>query len=78
MAEGGNLIMGENLKVELFVQLCVNGRPLWNMSKSTKSESTLRMTEKEYGRIVDAAIKELSIQTRMHRDREAVEASQPK
>lgn len=51
-----------NMKVELFVQLCINGRPIWIKSKRTKSDSTIRMTDKEYEKVVDAAISELTDQ----------------
>lgn len=49
-------------KVEVFVQLCINGRPIWLKSRATKSENTVRMTDKEYDRIAAAAEKELSAQ----------------
>ena len=55
------------VKVELFLQLCINGRPMWIKSKVTRSENTLRMTDKEYEKVVDAALKELTIQANMVR-----------
>jgi len=49
-------------RVELLVQLCVNGRPMWIKSGLTKAENTLRMTDKEYERVVQAAVRELTLQ----------------
>jgi len=49
-------------RVELLVQLCINGRPIWIKSGMTKSENTLRMTDKEYERVVQAAVRELTLQ----------------
>ena len=59
------------VKVELFLQLCVNGRPLWMKTRPTKAENTVLMTDKEYDRILVAADKELSIQSNIFHEKEA-------
>lgn len=62
------------LRVEVFVQLTVNGRPMWIKSKRTKPEHTARMTDKEYDRVVDAAIKELGIQSNVFKEKQEAKA----
>ncbi len=54
-------------KVELMVQLYVNGRPIWRKARVVKTELTYRMDDKEYGEVVDAAARELAEQVRVRR-----------
>lgn len=49
-------------KAELMIQVCVNGRPLWRKAKVMRGELTHRMTDKEYDRVLSAAIFELDAQ----------------
>lgn len=49
-------------KVEILIQVCVNGRPIWRKAKTIRNEMTLRMTDREYDRVLDAGIRELSAQ----------------
>lgn len=50
------------VKVEMMITVCINGRPLWRKAKTMRAELTHRMTDKEYDRVLDASIKELSTQ----------------
>jgi len=49
-------------KVEMLIQVCVNGRPIWRMAKPMRAELTTRLGDKEYARVVSAAIFELDAQ----------------
>jgi hypothetical protein len=67
--------MQPNLKIEILIQLCVNGRPLWIKSRPTKPENTYRMTDKEYDRVISAAERELTLQIGLFKKKE--EESEP-
>jgi hypothetical protein len=51
-------------KVEILIQVCVNGRPLWRKSKVIRPEMSLRMDDREYAAVVDAASRELAMQVK--------------
>lgn len=50
------------VKVEMLVQVLVNGRPIWRKARAMRSELTLPMTDKEYDKVVTSAIAELDTQ----------------
>lgn len=62
------------MKVELFMQLMVNGRPIWRMARTTKPELTLKMTDEEYGKVLYAAAAELSKQVKEYKAKEGAAA----
>lgn len=59
------------VKVEMLVQVCINGRPIWRKAKPMRNELSAQMTDKEYGYVVDAAIRELSVQAKGFKERVA-------
>ncbi len=61
-------------KVELLVQVCINGRPIWRKAKTIRPELTYQMTDKEYAKVVDAATVELNAQIKDARPKEKVAA----
>lgn len=50
------------IKVEMFIQVCVNGRPIWRKAKTMRPEMTHLLSDKEYDRVLDAGITELGTQ----------------
>jgi len=51
-----------NMKAEILVEVCLNGKVVWVKSRHTKVKNTFRMTEIEYGRVLDAAEEKLTDQ----------------
>lgn len=51
-------------KVEMMIQVCVNGRPTWRKAKSMRAELSTRLTDKEYDRVLTAAVFELDNQVK--------------
>lgn len=44
---------------EMVVQVCVNGRPIWRKTVKMKPTLTTQLTDKEYDRVVKAAVEQL-------------------
>ena len=57
-------------KVEMLIQVCINGRPLWRKAKTMRGELTYKMTDREYDRVLDATISDLGVQVKQKRARD--------
>lgn len=55
------------VKVEMLVQVCINGRPIWRKAKVMRNDLSLQMSDREYAKIVDAALVELGTQAKEFR-----------
>lgn len=60
------------IKVEMLIQVCINGRPIWRKAKTMKSEMTYQMTDREYDKVLDAGIGELGVQVKEARAKVSV------
>ena len=65
------------MRVELLVQVCINGRPIWVKARSIKPENTVLMTDKEYDRITAATERELNIQAGLFKKKEDESKKEP-
>ncbi len=62
------------IKVELFLQCTINGRPIWRKAKAMKNEMSFLLGDKEYDKVLDAAIVELGGQIKkVKQEKEKVE-----
>lgn len=59
------------IKVEYFLQICINGRPVWRKAKQVRPEMSKQMTEVEYDRILDAGIIQLNKEVKAFKEKEA-------
>lgn len=57
-------------KVEILIQVCVNGRAMWRKAKMVKPELSTFMTDREYDHVLDASVRELSQQVKNFKDAE--------
>lgn len=62
------------VKVELMVQVCINGRPIWRKARQMKRELSHLMTDKEYDRVCAAGIAQLSKEVDASKAKEQVSA----
>lgn len=51
-------------RVEMLIQVCVNGRPIWRKAKAMRAELSCQLTDKEYDRVLSAAVFELDAQAK--------------
>lgn len=54
-------------KVEMLIQVCINGRPIWRKAKTMRAEMTQLLSDKEYDRVLEAGIAELGTQIKVAR-----------
>lgn len=59
------------VKVEMLIQVCVGGRPIWRKAKAMRPELTIRLTDKEYDKVLGVAVAELATQAKDFEKREA-------
>lgn len=60
-------------KVEMMIQVSINGRPTWRKLKVIKPEMSFRMTDKEYASVLTVATTELAQQIKTYRAKQEKE-----
>lgn len=60
-----------SVKVEMLIQVCIGGRPIWRKAKAIRPEHTARLTDKEYDKVLNVATAELATQVKEFKVREA-------
>lgn len=67
-----------SVKVEMLIQVCIGGRPIWRKAKAIRPEHTARLTDKEYDKVLNVATAELATQVKDYELREAAREKEAK
>lgn len=61
------------IKVEYFLQICINGRPVWRKAKQVRPELSQQMGDAEYDRVLDAGIVQLNKEVKTFKEKAKAE-----